>query len=572
MSPEPTRPGGASLGAGADGENDVGKNGVGSTEVGGDDAAEATPLALPTTGQLLDGLTHLARELHLEMEERVLVDRFLATLDQLFPGRRLAVRVLDPRSQERARAYANHVLRTGVETERVTVKQTSIEKTRLKSAVTESARIKIGRRWDSPFPETAAGFAVPLVASGELYGVLDVGYPLGEDLSVEDEPLMLPIANQFSVALRNERLHRETGVLRDYQAKLIEHANALILGVDRHWRITVCNQALCRLTGYQASEVIGCDLRDWLPEGERRDFTKLFLKALSGGTSDTMDVNLMARDGTLVRTLWSVAAISGQRQQVEAVVAIGQDQTKLRELQGQVIQAEKLATLGQLAAGVVHELNNPLTSITVYTEYLLRKAEQARDSGEPQPFVEAGDIEKLRRINSSAQRILEFSRELVQYAAPAGDELDIIAIDHVAKQALSFCEHLFERAGVELVEELAPDLPPVYAVPGQLEQVVINLVTNAVHAADRGGRVTVTSFLHDSGKVGLSVADNGPGIPDADAERVFEPFFTTKTDGRGTGLGLSIVRNIVRQHHGEISFAPAADGGTIFTMVLPASA
>ena len=527
-------------------------------------------LPQPSTADFLAGLTTLGRELHLEMEEKVLVERFMTILGRLFPERRLAVRVLDPRSVENARVYANHAVRPHLESERITVKRTSVAKTQLKSAVTESARIKIGRRWDAPFPETAAGFTVPLVASGELYGVLDIGYPLGCDCGKDDEPLILPIANQFSVALRNERLHRETSVLRDYQAKLIEHANALILGVDRHWRITVCNQALCRLTGYSRGDVIGCDLRDWLPEGQRQGFTRLFLMALSGGTTDAMDINLLTQSGHQVRTVWSVAAISGQRQQVEAVVAIGQDQTKLRELQSQVIQAEKLATLGQLAAGVVHELNNPLTSITVYTEFLLRKAEAAQGRDEP-VLSSAGDVEKLRRINSSAQRILEFSRDLVQYAAPAGDELDIVAINHVAKQALSFCEHLFDKAGVELVEELDDALPPVYAVPGQLEQVVINLVTNAIQATERDGRVTVATFLAAPDRVGLSVADSGAGIAAEDRERIFEPFYTTKTDGRGTGLGLSIVRNIVKQHKGEIVLSETGEGGAKFTVVIPAA-
>jgi two-component system NtrC family sensor kinase len=543
--------------------------GKGKGEKGTGRAAGAS-LPQPSTAEFLEGLTTLGRELHLEMEEKVLVERFMSTLGRLFPERRLAVRVLDPRSVENARVYTNHAVRAHLEGERITVKRTSVAKTRLKSAVTESARIKIDRRWDSPFPDTALGFTVPLVASGELYGVLDIGYPLGCDRGNDDEPLILPIANQFSVALRNERLHRETSVLRDYQAKLIEHANALILGVDRHWRITVCNQALCSLTGYSHSDVIGRDLRDWLPEGQRQGFTRLFIMALSGGTTDAMDINLMTKSGQQVRTVWSVAAISGQRQQVEAVVAIGQDQTKLRELQSQVIQAEKLATLGQLAAGVVHELNNPLTSITVYTEFLLRKAEAALERAEP-VLSSDGDIEKLRRINSSAQRILEFSRDLVQYAAPAGDELDIVAINHVAKLALSFCEHLFDKAGVELIEELDAELPPVYAVPGQLEQVVINLVTNAIQATERGGRVLVATFLDAPGEVGFAVADSGPGIAADDRERIFEPFYTTKTDGRGTGLGLSIVRNIVKQHKGDIELSEGSDGGAKFKVVIPAA-
>jgi len=528
-------------------------------------------LTRPAVSALLDAASRLAGEIYLEMDEAELAAVFVSALEQALPGRGFAVRLFDPRSLDPARVCSNWAVRPGIETERIRLKQSSSQKTRLKSAVAASARLSFGGRWDSPFPGVAVGFVVPLVASGELYGVLDVGYPLGADLAEEDEPLILPLVNQVSVALRNERLHRETTVLRDYQAKLIEHANALILGVDRHWRITVFNQALCKLTGYRREDVIGRDLRDWLPPDQRPRLQKMFLQALSGGSAtDTVEVTLLEASGGRVRTVWSVAAISGRHHQVEAVVAIGQDQSKLRELQSQVIQAEKLATLGQLAAGVVHELNNPLTSISVYAEYLLRKAETSLTSQTPH-LPKPGDVEKLRRISAGAQRILEFARDLVQYAAPAGDELDVVSLTAVLRQSLSFCEHLFDRSEIRLVKELDDALPALYAVPGQLEQVVINLVTNAVHAVTAGGTVVVRSFIAEEGRVGFSVADDGPGISNADVDRVFEPFFTTKTDGQGTGLGLSIVRNIVEQHRGTIDVDRAPEGGARFTISLPAT-
>ena len=522
----------------------------------------------PTAAEMLRGVLEMGREIHLEMSEEQIALRFLALLTDLFPGRLLAVRVVDLRAGGGARVYpAAGEVRSGVEEERLTLKRSSAAKTRLKSALAESARVRLSDRWDSPFPGVAAGFAIPLVASGELYGLLDVGYPLGSDSSEADEADMLPIANHLSVVLRNERLHRETTLLRDSQSKHIEHANALILGVDRHWRITVCNQALCLLTGYRREEIIGRDVRDWLPHEERSRLTQMFLRALTGGTADAIEIQLETRSGGRVRTVWSMAAI-GARGEVQAVVAVGQDQTRLRELQNQVIQAEKLATLGQLAAGVVHELNNPLTSITVYAEYLLKKAHERVRLGAP---VEAGDIEKLERIAAGAQRIMTFARDLVQYAKPAGSEMDVVSLSQVVRQSLSFCEHLFERSHVYLEQELDDGLPPVCAVPGQLEQVVINLVTNAVQACGADGRVVVTTRRAGDGEVAVVVADSGPGVPESDRERVFEPFFTTKTDGTGTGLGLSIVRNIVEQHRGRVRVTRSELGGALFVCELPAA-
>jgi two-component system, NtrC family, sensor kinase len=523
---------------------------------------------VPSAAAMLRGVLEIGREIHLEMTEEEIAQRFLNLLIELFPGRYLVVRVLDLRSPDSARVYlGNGEVREGLErdSERLILRRSSAIKSRLKSALAASARVHLADRWDSPFPHVAAGFAVPLVASGELYGVLDVGYPLGTDRTEQDEPLILPLVNHLSVALRNERLHRETTLLRDSQAKLIEHANALIMGVDRHWRITVVNQALCQLTGHVREDLVGRDLRDWLPAEELPQLTQMFLRALTGGTTDAMEVQLSRKDGGRVRTVWSMAAI-GARGEVQAVVAVGQDQTRLRELQSQVIQAEKLATLGQLAAGVVHELNNPLTSITVYAEYLLRKA-RAQPAGE----VEPGDVEKLERISAGAQRIMTFARDLVQYAKPAGSEPDLLAISSVVRQSLSFCEHLFERSRVELREELEDGLPPVCAVPGQREQVVINLVTNAVQACGPDGKVMVRARRSPAGGVWLTVEDSGEGVPDGDLERVFEPFFTTKVDGSGTGLGLSIVRNIVEQHRGRVRVDRSELGGACFVCELPAA-
>jgi PAS domain S-box-containing protein len=529
----------------------------------------ALALSVPSVEQLLAGTLALGRDVHLEMEEGEILDRFLGTLSALFPGRALAIRACDARGSEVALVRAiGGVLREGVAAEPLTLRPAAIEKTRLKTAVAESARIRIRDRWDAPFSGLAAGFAVPLVAAGELYGVLDVGYPLGVDLADLDEPLVVPLANHLSIALRNERLHRETTLLRDYNARLIEHANALILGVDRQWRVTVCNQALCQLTGWQRQEILGSDLRDWLPLEDRPRLTKLFLAALSGRLTDTVEVELQARAGGRVRTLWSVAAISG-RGQVQAVVAVGQDQTRLRDLQDQVIHAEKLATLGQLAAGVVHELNNPLTSITVYADYLLKKiASQGGRVGDALS-LDVTDAEKLRRISAGAQRIMRFAKDLVQYAKPTGSEHMVVSLADVVDHSLSFCEHLFGRADVALAKEIVADVREVYAVPGQLEQVVINLVTNAVHAAPRGGTVWVRTFAVEPDRVGLSIADDGPGIAAADHERIFEPFFTTKQGGSGTGLGLSIVKNIVELHGGRIEVGTSAVGGALFTVLLP---
>jgi PAS domain S-box-containing protein len=523
-------------------------------------------LQSPTADAQLVALRDLAADLPTLVSEPALVDRGLQIIDTLFPGRALAIRIVDLRKNESTRAYARGApLRDGLPTDPVIVGDAAIARAKLKTAVAASARLIARPRWDSPFTGVATGFALPLAAAGELYGVLDIGYFPGADVRATDEPAAIPLANQLAIALRTIRLAEDAIGLRDYQARLLESANALILGIDRSWRITVCNRALCELTGASRDDLLGRDMRDFISADQRQALTSAFAAALAGQHHTAVTVMLPVRKGTPVRTVFSVAPVGRAGGPVEAVVAIGQDQSKIEHLQEQVVRAERLATLGELAAGVVHELNNPLTSITVYAEYLVRKLEaQGADHA---------DLEKLRRIGASAQRILRFSRDLVQYARPSGRDVEPVDLAAVVRQSVSICEHLVERGGIALAVEVDPELPVVQAVSGQLEQVLINLITNAVHAVENangsGGRVLVRAQTESQSAVLIEVADSGPGVADEDRDRIFEPFFTTKPDGKGTGLGLPIVRNIVDQHRGEISVARSDLGGAAFRVVLP---
>ncbi len=522
-----------------------------------------------TAEQLLAAMTALSGELSTLTSEPQMVEAALDVLVELLPDRALCIRILDLRGREPARAYVRGAnLRAGVVDEGVALPEAALARAKLKSAVAASARLTVRERWDSPFTGVASGFVVPLVTAGELYGVLDVGYAPGADARAADEPAVRNLAAQLAIALRTLRLQSDALGLRDYQARLLESANALILGIDRTWRITVCNRALLELTGFSRDEVLGRDVRDFISSDQRQYLTSAFAAALLGQHHTAVTVALPTRKDGTVRTVWSIAPVGRVGQvggPIDAVVAIGQDQSKIEALQQQVVRAERLATLGELAAGVVHELNNPLTSITVYAEYLVRKLESQG--------AEESDLEKLRRIGASAQRILRFSRDLVQYARPSGKEHEPVDLSAVVRQSVSICEHLVERGGIELTVEVDPELPVIQAVAGQLEQVLINLITNAVHAiegAGAAGKVIVRAAVDSPSTVLLEVADSGHGIPEEDRAKIFEPFFTTKPDGKGTGLGLPIVRGIVEQHRGEITVGRSDLGGATFRVILPA--
>jgi signal transduction histidine kinase len=248
------------------------------------------------------------------------------------------------------------------------------------------------------------------------------------------------------------------------------------------------------------------------------------------------------------------------RMQTHAAEALAE----ARSLNTHIAQAEKLASLGQIAAGVVHELNNPLTSIVAYTDYLIRKA-GIRPSG-----PDADEIDRLRRISESAGRMLRFTRDLVSYARPSSETPVQVSVHLVIDQAIAFCEHVLAGAGVTVERHFAPELSPVRGKPEQLAQIFVNLVTNACHAMVLGGGTLTVTTSEEHGIVCVELADTGHGIQAEHVPHVFTPFFTTKTSGAGTGLGLAIVKSILDGHDGTIRASSEVGKGATFVVTLPA--
>lgn len=279
--------------------------------------------------------------------------------------------------------------------------------------------------------------------------------------------------------------------------------------------------------------------------------------ALEPGTSPA--VNLIDRVAMILGRALPAARTA-------ALATAGAHRNK-RRMERRIIQAEKLATVGQLAAGLVHELNNPLTSILAYSDYLERKA---IDRGAAH---DDDEVERLRRIRESASRMLRFAREFVSYARPANEAKGPVVVHDVLDRAVAFCEHVLAAAGVRVERRYGRDIAAACAVGEQLVQVFVNLLTNACQAAPASdGRVVLTTSMgFGDGRrlVVVEVADNGGGIAPEHLPQVFEPFFTTKRATHGTGLGLSIVKSIVDAHDGDVRVFSDPGRGTQFVVELP---
>jgi len=245
--------------------------------------------------------------------------------------------------------------------------------------------------------------------------------------------------------------------------------------------------------------------------------------------------------------------------------ALGHEQARasvatLRHLEAKLVQAQRLASLGQIVAGVAHEINNPLTSILAYVALLRRRSAAALPE----------EIERLDRIEEAAQRILKFTHDVVAYVRPSSAVPAPVSINDVIGKALVFCEHEFGQHGVEVHFDSEQPLPPVLGVASQLIQVFVNLFTNAVHAmCESGGHLRISSSP-DRGALRVEISDTGVGIEPHHHRHVFERFFTTRADGGG--LGLSIVRDIVTAHGGEVGLTSVPGQGTTFIVTLPLAA
>ncbi len=231
---------------------------------------------------------------------------------------------------------------------------------------------------------------------------------------------------------------------------------------------------------------------------------------------------------------------------------------ELREAQRRILQSEKLATIGQMAAGIAHELNTPLTYIMGNLELI-----QAQSLTPPQQAMLASIGRGADRLKGLAQSLLAFSR-------PAHEAAVRVSVNDVIEHVLELCHYQILRGGVTLQKQLAPSQPAVSGVSNQLEIALINLVVNAVHAMEGGGTLTVASTAREE-NVEIVVSDTGHGIPAEIHSAIYEPFFTTKTEGKGTGLGLATVLMIVERHGGRIELTSAAGKGTSFRVILPAA-
>lgn len=517
-------------------------------------------------GAMLPGerlLAYLARALVRSAEaptDGSIVAAHLESLVDALPGRAVAVRVVNPgtRAVEIARSSAGFVggadlvLRLQPEGRKCVLEGTS------------------------------HGFDVPLEVHGDLLGTVTVEHntqgPRGDvDSTSRDLSVATHFARQLSALLsvgreRRSRANEQprrmipltpvatVGFGNELRA-LFDGTRELIALLDRTGTVRTGNAAMAEALAVTPDRLAGRTFIDLIEPSDRRRMGGSFWSALRGQASN-IEVAFTPIGGEENRLMaLSFSPVCDASNMVLGAIVIGRDVTDQRMREEQFARADKLATVGRLAASVVHEINNPLTAILAYSEQL----------GRSTPAGDSRDATRANRITEAAERIRSLVRRLLAYTPSATEQPAPLSLGDVATQAWQFCEHVLRERGAVLELHIAPDTPAVYGLRGELSQVFVNLVTNACHATPQGsGRIDLHVFSPEAGVVRATVRDNGHGIAQKDLVRVFEPFYTTKGNGQGTGLGLSIVRSILEQHRAALEIESTLNVGTTFTIDFPA--
>jgi two-component system NtrC family sensor kinase len=399
-----------------------------------------------------------------------------------------------------------------------------------------------------------ARLGAPLLAAGHTMGLLAVWGRAPGAYGPETEPVLAAVAAQATLAAQNTHLF---ALLSNGKREWEEMADAIgqAIGIlDVSGIVRRANRPFAALVGTPVTALAG---RPWtaLFDPEWRD--PLERAVTQPGPAGATEIRRGGR-------LYAASALAVRSADDAFTVLLIEDRTETHRLQEHLIQSEKLSAIGQLIAGVAHELNNPLASVLGFADYL------AEDRTVPPHLAEP-----LRVIQQEAQRAASIVRNLLTFARRQERDRQSTAVGLVLERTAALLRNQLLALDVELALEVAPDLPPIDGSLNQLQQVFMNLVNNAAQAITssgrpEGGRVTLRA-RHWLDGVAVDVVDDGPGIPEELQPRVFEPFFTTKPEGEGTGLGLSICQGLVREHGGRLTLRSEPGRGCTFTVELPAA-
>lgn len=398
----------------------------------------------------------------------------------------------------------------------------------------------------------------------------------GDFLSSDDVDLVVTLCGYVAVAIENASLYRslqskveEYERLKEFSENIVESINVGILAADLDDRVESWNSQIEKLTGIPRDLAVGRRLSELFPNDlfERFDqargqigvhnIYKFVLQPAIPGLSPPTNGHSAATPGSMHIVNMAIAPLVSKESRQIGRLIIFDDITDRDELERRLVQADKLSSIGLLAAGVAHEVNTPLAVISTYAQMLAKQV--------------SGDDQKsklLEKIAKQTFRASEIVNSLLNFSRTSPTEFVDVDLNRVIRETLTLVEHQLQKASVEVKLSLDPSLAPVKGNSGKLQQVFLNLFLNARDAMERGGILAVKTW-ETNGTAHLDVADTGQGIAPENLARIYDPFFTTKAAKKGTGLGLSVTYGIIREHGGAIEVESEPGFGTRFHVELP---
>jgi two-component system, NtrC family, sensor kinase len=411
-------------------------------------------------------------------------------------------------------------------------------------------------------------YYIPCRAQKKTVAVLGLGKTAkGDFLSSEDVELLETLGGYLGIAIQNGRLYAslqqkvaEYERLKDFNENIVESINVGVMALDMEDRIESWNAQMEVMYAMPRWQTLTQPVPNIFPQ----EFVEEFYRVRqNSGINNLYKFRLKTPAGETRTVNVAIAPLVTRKFQVIGRLVIMDDITERVELEGQLSQADKLSSIGLLAAGVAHEVNTPLAVISSYTQMLAKQLQ-----GDPQ---KSGLLEKITRQTFRASEIVN---NLLNFSRTSGTEFADVDVNKVIIDTLALLEHQFKTAKIQVRSELIPAISPIQGNPGRLQQVFLNLFLNAKDAMPGGGTLSVATSNGD--QVSVRVSDTGSGISPEHVQRIYDPFFTTKTapkegQTRGTGLGLSVTYGIIQEHAGKIRVESHPGSGTTFALDFPLS-